>query len=219
MWELIKNNRWYFVSALIYFIVSTLLLLFYPKGVVEIKINQSNHPALDIFFYYTTAIGNGWTAAVFILILLLFVNIYWAIISCSAILLSTILIQLFKYYLFKDVVRPIVFLEPHKNMLHFVEGVHVNSFNSFPSGHTVQAACLTLCMALCIPNKKQGVFLFFICILVGLSRVYLLQHFLIDTYFGTWIGLIVAFFTYYFFEKYAGLKNNNSLQKGLLLAI
>ena len=49
-------------------------------------------------------------------------------------------------------------------------------------------------VALLIKNKKGGALvLFILAIIVGLSRIYLVQHFLKDVYLGGIMGVLIAF--------------------------
>ncbi|MCS6824299.1 MAG: phosphatase PAP2 family protein [Cytophagaceae bacterium] len=186
---------------------------------MELIVNQNHNLFFDYFFYYITALGNGMAALAYITILLLFVSTYSAIHNTVSILVTTVFIQTFKLWLFSHMVRPASFFAQQNYSIYIVEGVELHSNYSFPSGHTAQAACLTLCTALCMRNKKIGAVLFLIALMVSFSRVYLMQHFLIDTYAGMWLGTIVAIASYNITEKYFGLKNNLSLHRGLLMPV
>jgi membrane-associated phospholipid phosphatase len=80
--------------------------------------------------------------------------------------------------------------------LHLVDGVQMLSYNSFPSGHSATIFALCLCLAAFSGLNRWKVVLFFIAVLVAFSRIYLSQHFLSDTYFGSMIGVLIASITY-----------------------
>ena len=61
---------------------------------------------------------------------------------------------------------------------------------SFPSGHTTGAAFAASFIAIVSNSRAWAIFLAFFAIIVGISRVYLAQHFVIDIYFGYLFGFI-----------------------------
>lgn len=97
--------------------------------------------------------------------------------------------------------RPLAFFEDAglEDFLLFVEGVKVHSGpSSFPSGHTMAGFALFTFVALCVPAKKWGGTLFMLlALIVGLSRIYLTQHFFKDVYLGGAIGVLLGVFWYY----------------------
>jgi membrane-associated phospholipid phosphatase len=90
--------------------------------------------------------------------------------------------------------------------LYFVPGVDMNELNSFPSGHTTAAFSLYTLLALLLGRKQYGWVWVVLATLVGLSRVYLLQHFWMDILAGAMIG---TFFSTLLFAAY---KTFNSAQ-------
>jgi membrane-associated phospholipid phosphatase len=65
-------------------------------------------------------------------------------------------------------------------------------------------------------KKNLSSILMAMAILVGLSRVYLLQHFFIDIYFGSLIGFLIGIITYTLMES-SSLSGKSSLKRGLLV--
>ena len=64
---------------------------------------------------------------------------------------------------------------------------------SFPSGHTLSAFALCGYLAFVAPRKGWvGALLLCAAFLVGLSRIYLVQHFLEDVYAGALLGVLLA---------------------------
>ena len=72
------------------------------------------------------------------------------------------------------------------------------------------AFCLFTFLALISPYKKLNVVFFTMAIIVAYSRIYLAQHYFIDTYAGAIIGILTAFVIYYYFyspkREFAGLQ-------------
>lgn len=73
--------------------------------------------------------------------------------------------------------------------------------SSFPSGHTMSGFALYAFVAFVIPKKKwMGVFLFSVALLVGLSRIYLVQHFLQDAFLGGILGVGIGMLWWWIYE-------------------
>ncbi len=190
MIKFIKNNSYFYIPYLLFFIVSTVLLSSYSKKDIHLFINNLNCQFGDYFFKYFTHLGDGIIIAVLILVLL-FIKYRYSIILVFSILSSTIVVQAFKRYILPDIVRPIVYFH-NESPLHIVEGVDVHTAHSFPSGHTATAFTIFLLLAI-ISNKNYLKLMFFAtAFLVGYSRIYLSQHFLSDVYAGSIIAVVLT---------------------------
>jgi len=176
-------------------------VLFLSKGELELLINQNHSPILDVFFKYITHLGDGSLLAI-LLVVLLFYNYSSAILTTFTIVLQSIFVSIFKRWIFKGLERPLAFFGDEIS-LNFVEGVNVHSSNTFPSGHTATGFALFALVFIVINNRGViiSTLLFFLAFCVGFSRVYLLQHFVIDVYFGAIFGLISVVIALIFMEK------------------
>ena len=96
-------------------------ILIYPKGELELLINQNHNPFLDLFFKYITHLGDGILIALLLLILLL-VNYTSAILAAFSIVFQSIFVSIFKRWIFKGLERPLAFSDGQVD-LNFVEGV------------------------------------------------------------------------------------------------
>ena len=72
---------------------------------------------------------------------------------------------------------------------------------SFPSGHATTAFTLFTCLALIVPNKLLKILFFAIAALAAYSRIYISQHWLVDIFAGSIIGVTIATGFYFIFIK------------------
>jgi membrane-associated phospholipid phosphatase len=170
----------------------------------------------DIFFKYITFLGDGWFVIPFIGLIFLFRSKFQALVIGLSVLLTFICVQLLKHFLFSSMSRPLTYFDGRESIVS-VDGIELHAFNSFPSGHAAQAFSIAMALALMSENKKWSPVFFLTALVVALSRVYLAQHFLIDTYFGALLASFVTFFTYFWISNYTSFATNDRLKKGLLL--
>jgi membrane-associated phospholipid phosphatase len=181
----------------VYFITIVLILiavtLFIKKGDEVIWINGLHNTWLDQYFTRITHFGN---AAYFIpvLLALLFVRYSYALSMVIAGISHGLVLLLMKRVLFPEAGRPIQYLP--LDQLHPVPGVDIHSHMSFPSGHTATAFAFMVILSLCLKHRLLSVFLSLIALSVGISRIYLLQHFGWDVAIGAMIGTLCAWISY-----------------------
>ncbi len=179
----------FFVIHLTFLVVGLYFLVSVPKGDFFLFINQHHQPGFDFFFRYITHLGDG-LVLVGLLVVLLFYRYSFAIISLVTIAVQALLMLLLKQGLFHGMPRPKAWF-PDNTLLHFVDGVEIHSYNTFPSGHTATAFALFGLLAWLFAEKRQllSVLCFILAAAVGFSRIYLGQHFLVDVYFGSIVGI------------------------------
>ncbi|MFN3403269.1 MAG: phosphatase PAP2 family protein [Cytophagaceae bacterium] len=176
---------------------------------MEIFINKYHDTFLDYLFRGITYLGEG-IIPFLIIIIILNRKVYYGIVAGSALITATVIAQVLKRFVFPEALRPKAFLKELD--LYFIADLEIHSYFSFPSGHTTGGFTLFTILAIFAKNPYVQFFYFILAFMVGLSRVYLLQHFFIDTYFGAIIGTITAVIVYYFFENYTSLKEKEKLQ-------
>jgi membrane-associated phospholipid phosphatase len=208
MTGLLKKNRYFLILYLLFLIAGAYILIHFKKGDFELLVNQNYAgPFTDTFFRYVTELGNGWFF-VLVIVICAFIKFRYVLLTSGSFILSSILTQLFKHVLFPHEERPVAFFN-NQYILHLVNGVNINYQNSFVSGHSASVfACFSM-IALMSHNKHKGPLLCFIAIATAFSRVYLLQHFFIDIYVGSMVGILSSVIVFYFIEK------NNTLQSKL----
>jgi membrane-associated phospholipid phosphatase len=205
-----------FVAGLIVILLLTLPFLFMEKGFVVLWLNQRHTAFADLFFKNATYLGDGLTVAVFGIVLLLFVSYYKTIVFTVAIAVDSLFINVVgKHWLFSHLERPKKYFD-ESVVLNFVEGVKVHGSHAFPSGHT-GAAFVWLSFLAFLVNKKLGLVFLFVALLVALSRMYLLQHFLMDVYAGSIIGTGAVLLAWWFFDTKTKLSQKPSWNRSLLI--
>lgn len=202
-----KKFNPYFVSASFLFIVIIgWIMLFFEKGEFELLVNQHHNPFLNTFFYYTTSLGNG-LFFILVLFILGFYKLFWTLSGLLSFLCISIIVQGIKFF-FSEMPRPRRFFDLQGEEIQFVEGVVMHSYQTFPSGHTATVFSLFLLLSLLSRKVIWGVVCIFFAAAAGFSRVYLMQHFMIDVFFGAIIGLIVTFVVIKFCMNYPKIRES-----------
>ena len=206
------KNRPVILSFLGFYLIGLIPLIYFGNYEFSISFNSIHHPFADFFFKNITYIGDGITAFIIVLVVFLIKKREGLMVLVS-LLLTTAVAQFLKRYVFSDLFRPTsVFKDLVDNgSWYLVEGVNLHEKYSFPSGHTATVFSVLILIALLINNKKISFFLVFISFVVGLSRIYLSQHFLIDVLAGSLLGTFFSVLTYYFFSTYLNKKKQNTL--------
>lgn len=188
---LLARHSVFFVPYILFLALSSILLLGYAKEDIHVYINRFHTPYADIFFAKYTHLADG--IVVFFIATLLFIfNRIKSIYIISALLLGTLITQSLKHLIYHMHMRPSVVLE-HIPDLYLVPGVQVHAFNSFPSGHSTAAFCLASAILFAYNVKGWGAFFLFIyAFLSAYARIYLSQHFLVDVFAGSLIGVLSA---------------------------
>ena len=203
--NLISN---YWLLWIFLFFIGILFLAIFQNNNFSIIINASHNNFLDQFFKYITFFGDG--RFVFLVALIfLFANKKNGTYILISLIINTILIQVLKRFVFSNQFRPSFYF---KNLIadgswNLIDGVDLYEKFSFPSGHSALIFCL--CMSICILMKKKyfPLLLVLLAYIVGFSRIYLSQHFLIDVLAGALIGSLIPILTFKYIEPLLFNKN------------
>lgn len=202
---MIRNQLTKNLSDVLYhFYRYTLVALFSLSIIVEkgkdvLWINGHHTFLLDNLFRMITNLGDG-LIFIPVIIIALFIRYEYAIMGVIISLCHGLLVSLFKHVLFPNLMRPKNVID--NDLLHFVPGVDVHSAHSFPSGHTTTAFCAALFIALISRNNTAGFVVLLAALLVGYSRIYLLQHFLIDVAAGAVMGCFITYVVWVSFSSF-----------------
>ena len=201
--RIVKENTLYFYSFFAFGLIAGVALIFIDKGDFILFFSERRSVFGDAFFRFVTLLGEVYVYFI-ALIGLLFYRYRYAIIL-PAIGVSVALLSYFTKEFFAHE-RPFLY---YKNLdlldsIQFVEGIHVNGgTTSFPSGHTMSAFAFYTFLVLVLPKKNWiSAALIILALLVGVSRIYLVQHFLQDVVVGAAIGVCLGVFWFWFNTKY-----------------
>jgi membrane-associated phospholipid phosphatase len=199
----LKRNAFLYLYVL-YLLIGAYLLIMLQKEDLVIWFNEHHTELGDIFFKYFTHAGDG-LFFIAVCVLMLFVNYFKALTGIITYASSAIFAQVLKHTLFAEMKRPSALID--NALLHHVEGVEWHCCNSFPSGHSTSAFAMFLWLSLLTKNRLLQVLFFTCAVLVTFSRMYLSQHFFMDTYFGSIIGTSLALFVYLVFNRTSWAKS------------
>lgn len=189
-----------FVSLYIaFFIVVGLVLLFFGREEIHRYINQIHSPFFDYFFAYATHLGDGLMFIPLALGTLVFSNVKNFLRVLLAGALALVIAGVFKHFVFSDALRPVAYFGENHN-LRLVDGVTIHMKNSFPSGHALTAFCLATLLAGI--TQRWAAFWFFTALVASFSRVYLSQHFLIDIWAGSLLGVFIGAASYFLLSRF-----------------
>jgi membrane-associated phospholipid phosphatase len=159
-------------------------------------INGSHSDFADIAFQALTSIAEVVLPILFLIYLFRFKKEY-ALPYVYSYALSTGLIQLLKHFVFTYSLRPLAYFASSGVKWHIIPGLLISEYNSMPSGHTGAAFFMFFWVAVLLRRWHWGLIAGFLAVGVAYSRVYLFQHFPIDTLVGAFIGVGASALFYY----------------------
>lgn len=195
----------FLVPTIVLALVLGIALLITQKAELHLALCQPHTTVLDTIVPIITNLVD-WLPYLCV-ILLLFYRAGWATFLASNLLLSTVIVQPIKHIVHAP--RPLTWFA--ENMpdvtLPLVEGVRMNHWLSFPSGHTTTFFVLfySLSIILCAENVTGKMILSFLCFLCAsfgaYTRIYLSQHFALDIFAGILIAVFSTLSLYFFLVK------------------
>lgn len=214
MKDFFYQNRIFLGLYLLFLVAGGYLLLRYEKGDEILYFNQLHTPTLDFVFTYLTHVAEA-PAIIFIVLLVTFYRFGNGLLMGINALLLLLVVSFLKKIVFASQVRPSVFFEG-KQQLNFLPGLPVLHNNSFPSGHTAGAFAMFFLVSLMLTNKRWSIVCFILALGVGISRVYLLQHFFRDVYFGSLVAVVITSIFWLTFVQSRFYANIGWKDRGLL---
>jgi membrane-associated phospholipid phosphatase len=162
--------------------------LIWGKNEAFLYLNANLGLLADKVFEYSSYLAEGWIWIPYFIVLVGLYKKDSAFILMNF-LVSTLLTQFAKNYIFDTALRPMA-SGLDATQIHTVAGVEIHSLNSFPSGHTATSFTLFLLTSYLFPNKYVFVIFLLYALACSYSRVYLAQHFPLDLAGGILVALL-----------------------------
>jgi membrane-associated phospholipid phosphatase len=159
-------------------------------------INSFHSPRADLFFKIITS-GAEITIPILFLGYLIWKKNAWLKSYVISYIFSTLIVQFLKLIVFNHALRPLAYFRGQAHSWHLAQNLLISEYNNMPSGHTSAAWFMCFWISLLANKPLITLIMVFYAILVAYSRVYLFQHFPVDTAVGAMIGTGVSLLVYY----------------------
>lgn len=198
------NKKNFFIAAAVSFLLACILLFFsFRLGKINffLLLNTDLGICADYFFGIITNAGDFlvWAPVFLATFFLLKRKDAWPLLLFSLVI-STIITQVFKYFIVPDEPRPWLAIKDHA-AVHHVSFVQPFLVSSFPSGHTAAVFTFYFLFCLLIPKNWWLYIGFLFAAAVAYSRVYLAQHFPFDLAGGIIVAIISIFISIFIQQK------------------
>lgn len=201
--QVVKQNILFYSLSGMLLCGMLFLLLSQSQQSLHLLLNSCHTSSLDVFFKYYTRVGEYGIYILFAV--LLFHRLGDALFVLFGEWGIGIIVQIVKHIVAAPRPAAVFDIAHNPSALPLVEGVRMNFYNSFPSGHTATFLTLFLAISILYCRRKKlsslvkcGVqIVCFLCAFVGAwSRIYLSQHFLADVFAGACLSLVCVPFLY-----------------------
>lgn len=201
--NILNNHPLYWFCVLCFTLIGGVLLWQYEQGYFLELFSANRNAWLNQFFIYGTRLGEE-VFYLIVTILFLFIRFRYALLIPLTGIIVTIVSFLSKSFFLHP--RPSAYYKKMGTLqdIPLVEGITLlGGLTSFPSGHTMSGFALFSMVTFLSAKKKWiGILCFILALVVGLSRIYLMQHFLKDVYVGALMGVGIATGIYYVQSQY-----------------
>lgn len=190
MKKLVSENIVFLGLYFLFLVAGAYLIIALEKGDEILYINNLHNRFGNEFFKWASRLAEA-PAFALIFLFMLFSSYGKGLLLGINLGLVSGTVQFLKLIVFNDSVRPAAFFQG-KAQLNFIEGVQVFTQNSHPTGHTAIGFAVCFMLSLFTSNKYLKAVFFFIALFIGVSRVYLLQHFFRDVYVGSLLAMAIT---------------------------
>jgi membrane-associated phospholipid phosphatase len=198
---------------LAYWGMSILLLFFTNQGDIVLYINSISLPALDYPMKILDYLGHGVFALIFFLVVLFF-RVDYGMLCFYSFSLVILLTNLLKRIVFLQHHRPLWYLF-YDDFDRFISIAPINYLRSFPSGHSMTAFAIATILSYWFRNKYLQITFFCMALIVSLARIYLFQHFFVDTLWGALFGVLSSIIAKLIYDKILWKTDKSRLQVSL----
>ncbi len=163
--------------------------LFWSRETLFQVLQFTHRPSTDLLFSYVTYAGNAIYVGCASLLVLAFRKQglqEYGIALVISLILSALMVILTKQCFLDHIPRPMEVFGGDR--LQLVQNIKLHRWDSFPSGHSATAVALFYILSFPLARRWRIAFVL-LAVLVGYSRIYLNQHFVLDVAGGAFIGL------------------------------
>ena len=187
-----KHIPFYSIPAVLFIMCCGLFLSFYPdKVAAQLALHHAWYsPSGYWWMEVITSWGEAHLFVIVIIAVVLQKRYLMAFEFLSAGIVSSIVVQSLKRLVFAPSPRPMAVIKWSETLL--PEGLEVPLQFAFPSGHTTTAFVFFTLLALHFKKISVQILAAIAVIGVGLSRVYLMAHWIPDVMAGGVLGLVIA---------------------------
>jgi len=205
-----KQHKYFFTPAVLFLASCGIFLSLYPNK-IEAQLALHHLWYGEIGAMLMELITNWGEAYLFLLVI--GIGIYhkrWmlSLSFASAGIMTSVLVQLLKKGVFAPSPRPMSVIPIDQTLLTSVVDLPMQF--AFPSGHTTAAFTLFTLLALHYRRASIQIAAAIAAILVGISRIYLMVHWVTDIIAGALLGMSIALLTFAFFNVVAKKKAASS---------
>ena len=187
-----KHIPFYSIPAVLFIMFCGLFLSIYPNKIAaQLALHHAWYsPAGYWWMGVVTSWGEAHLFAIVIISVVLQKRYLMAMEFLTAGIVSSIVVQSLKRMVFAPSPRPMAVIKWSETLL--PEGLEVPLQFAFPSGHTTTAFVFFTLLALHFKKISVQILAAIAVIGVGLSRVYLMAHWIPDVMAGAILGMILA---------------------------
>ena len=187
-----KHIPFYSIPAVLFIMFCGLFLSIYPNKIAaQLALHHAWYsPAGYWCMGVVTSWGEAHLFAIVIIAVVLQKRYLMAMEFLTAGIVSSIVVQSLKRMVFPPSPRPMAVIKWSETLL--PEGLEVPLQFAFPSGHTTTAFVFFTLLALHFKKISVQILAAIAVIGVGLSRVYLMAHWIPDVMAGAVLGMILA---------------------------
>jgi len=175
-------------SFAVFLSLGMVVFLTTKHGDVVLFINAYSSERWDALMLLLTDLGLG-TVAAGVMAVLLFWKVRFGLTGLVSLGLVGIFTNLGKKMLFAERARPFNYFY-YDDFHRFIYTAELNYHYSFPSGHSMTIFAVMSLFAVLAGKRWAGVVFFLAALVIGFTRIYLLQHFFLDVYVGAILGVI-----------------------------
>ena len=162
-------------------------------------VNKYSRIEWDSTVEFITNIGLGGYMVV-VAILLVFFKLRYAASGLLNLLVIGVFTNTLKELFKGTFTRPLHYFL-YDDFTRFIYTADINYYSSFPSGHSMTIFGMLAFLAFLVNRRTASAIFFTLALLVGFSRIYLLQHFFLDVYAGAFLGICSVLITLWFYRE------------------